>query len=146
MGQMLPIEQSAERAKRYADLWRSGMDAYVANLPRSDCPHEIESQEGVYWGWGWDEGARQDGRPTLCPYTSPALAIWWIELMAGFGEPPPRPFRQDLACPVLGTISDYRCGRNQHIPHKVIDAHPAVGALYRACRSGCPHSKLPKEY
>lgn len=43
-------------------------------------------------------------------------------------------------CPVLGTIGAERCDSHQHRPYS--GANPYRVALYRACRSGCPHSRL----
>lgn len=44
-------------------------------------------------------------------------------------------------CPVLGLISRAKCVEIQRRPFT--PTNPANVALYRACRSGCPHSFLP---
>lgn len=44
-------------------------------------------------------------------------------------------------CPVLGLISRQRCVENQRRPFT--PTNPMNVQLYRACRSGCPHSFLP---
>lgn len=46
-----------------------------------------------------------------------------------------------VECPVLGLISRARCVEIQRRPFT--PTNPANVALYRACRSGCPHSFLP---
>lgn len=46
-----------------------------------------------------------------------------------------------VECPVLGLISRARCVEIQRMPFT--PTNPANVALYRACRSGCPHSFLP---
>lgn len=127
-------------------LWRAGMGAYVAGRPRSECPFPVETQSGVYWGWGWDWCARDDRAFGECPYQHPVLAIWWLEFMAGSERDPPPPFAWQAACPVLGELSSERCAHYQDMPLEFAEIHPTAMALYRACRSGCPFSKLPKEY
>lgn len=44
-------------------------------------------------------------------------------------------------CPVLGLISRARCVEIQRMPFT--PTNPTNVKLYRACRSGCPHSFLP---
>lgn len=51
---------------------------------------------------------------------------------------------QTVRCPVVGDIGLDVCLHHQAEPFKPVN--PLRVKLYRACRSGCPHSKLPKEY
>lgn len=53
---------------------------------------------------------------------------------------------QTVGCPALGDIRKDRCQEYQDRNPKLAAATPITARLYRACRSGCPHSKLPKEY
>lgn len=53
---------------------------------------------------------------------------------------------QTVGCPALGNIRKDRCQEYQDRNPKLASASPVTARLYRACRSGCPHSKLPKEY
>jgi len=46
-------------------------------------------------------------------------------------------------CPVLGEIERDRCEREQSLKHFGTSAMRT--RVYRACRSGCPHSRLKKE-
>jgi hypothetical protein len=43
-------------------------------------------------------------------------------------------------CPVLGEIGTDACQRHQHA--KFSTANPQRVTMYRACRAGCPHSRL----
>jgi len=45
-----------------------------------------------------------------------------------------------VICPVLGDLPGPDCLRNQTAPFSA--ANPQRVALYRACRAGCPHSRL----
>jgi len=45
-----------------------------------------------------------------------------------------------VACPVLGEIGRDRCIREQDKPFSA--ASSVAVRLYRACRSGCPHSRI----
>ncbi len=58
-----------------------------------------------------------------------------IELMA-----------QTVDCPIIGTLLKRRCIEHQTRDSRFATANPLKMQLYRACRSGCPHSKLPREY
>jgi hypothetical protein len=53
---------------------------------------------------------------------------------------------QTVACPVLDNLPKHRCLEYQDRDEKRIFGNPLFMQFYRACRSGCPHSKLPKEY
>lgn len=46
-------------------------------------------------------------------------------------------------CPVLGTLASNRCLEIQGQPFAA--TNPGRVALYRACRNGCPHSRLSQE-
>lgn len=48
------------------------------------------------------------------------------------------------SCPVLGTINKLRCQQEQDRPLQLTNSLRAQ--LYKACRSGCPHSKHAKLY
>jgi hypothetical protein len=49
--------------------------------------------------------------------------------------------RLDLvSCPVLGEIAGDQCRAHQAAPFSA--ANPQRIALYRACRTGCPHSAI----
>lgn len=45
-----------------------------------------------------------------------------------------------VVCPVLGEIGRHRCLSEQKMPFATSNA--ARARVYRACRSGCPHSRL----
>lgn len=45
-----------------------------------------------------------------------------------------------VVCPVLGTIGAEQCDAHQYRPYS--GANPNRVALFRACRGGCPHSRL----
>jgi hypothetical protein len=47
-----------------------------------------------------------------------------------------------VICPVLGDLPGPDCLRNQNAPFSA--ANPQRVALYRACRAGCPHSRLER--
>lgn len=49
-----------------------------------------------------------------------------------------------VVCPVVGEIARSDCEAHQRAPFAA--TNPLRVRLYRACRSGCPHSKLPREY
>ena len=51
--------------------------------------------------------------------------------------------RRTVTCPVQGAIGGDDCVRNQSLPYSC--HNPQRVALYRACRSGCPHSRLTEE-
>jgi len=53
---------------------------------------------------------------------------------------------QTVTCPVVGPLRKDKCLDHQGRDRKFATANPLKSQLYRACRSGCPHSKLPKEY
>jgi len=46
----------------------------------------------------------------------------------------------EVCCPVAGVIPAARCLENQRLPWA--STNPQRVALYRACRNGCPHSRL----
>jgi hypothetical protein len=48
-----------------------------------------------------------------------------------------------VVCPVLGEIGRDRCLDEQKMPFSA--ASSIRSKLYRACRSGCPHSRLGRE-
>ncbi|MGD0564509.1 MAG: transcriptional regulator [Roseiarcus sp.] len=48
-----------------------------------------------------------------------------------------------VECPILGEIERDRCIAEQRFKHSATSAMRAK--LYRACRSGCEHSRLKKE-
>lgn len=49
-------------------------------------------------------------------------------------------------CPAVGDMPKQKCLEHQARPRSMAFVNPYFSKLYRACRSGCPHSKLPKEY
>lgn len=49
-----------------------------------------------------------------------------------------------VECPVLGELPRDACLRHQQRPFAA--TNPSRVQLYYACRSGCPHSRLPQEY
>lgn len=53
---------------------------------------------------------------------------------------------QTVACPVLDNLPKNKCLEYQARDPKLTFGNPVILQFYRACRSGCPHSKLPKEY
>lgn len=53
---------------------------------------------------------------------------------------------QAVECPVIGALAKHKCQEHQARDGRFASANPLTMQLYRACRSGCPHSKLPKEY
>lgn len=53
---------------------------------------------------------------------------------------------QTVTCPVLDALAKHKCREYQERDPKFASASPLTVRLYRACRSGCPHSKLPREY
>lgn len=50
---------------------------------------------------------------------------------------------QTVRCPVIGDIGLDVCLHHQAEPFKPVN--PLRVKLYRACRGGCPHSRLQKE-
>ena len=54
--------------------------------------------------------------------------------------------RQTVDCPIAGDLPKNRCLEHQARDRRFAFVNPLYSKLYRACRSGCPHSKLPKEY
>lgn len=48
-----------------------------------------------------------------------------------------------VLCPVMGEISKRKCVDVQALPFAA--TNPQRVALYKACRSGCPHSSLREE-
>ena len=57
-----------------------------------------------------------------------------------------RLLNQTVDCPVFGDLAKHKCQEHQARDPRFITANPLTMRLYRACRSGCPHSKLPQEY
>lgn len=53
---------------------------------------------------------------------------------------------QTVDCPVIGRLAKHKCLEHQTRDGRFATANPLNMDLYRACRSGCPHSKLPREY
>ncbi|WP_347279608.1 XRE family transcriptional regulator [Plasticicumulans sp.] len=51
-----------------------------------------------------------------------------------------------VRCPVIGDLVRNKCLEHQARERRFASANPLYVRLYRACRSGCPHSRLPKEY
>ena len=49
--------------------------------------------------------------------------------------------RLSVECPVLGNISGEKCSGHQRVK-TVTATNPQTVRLFRACRSGCPHSSL----
>ncbi|MEI2740926.1 MAG: helix-turn-helix transcriptional regulator [Candidatus Competibacter sp.] len=54
--------------------------------------------------------------------------------------------KRQVDCPVAEDMPKHKCLENQARPAQSAFVNPLFAKLYRACRSGCPHSKLPKEY
>ena len=53
---------------------------------------------------------------------------------------------QIVDCPAVGDMPKHKCLEHQGRPRNMATVNPYFSKLYRACRSGCPHSKLPQEY
>lgn len=53
---------------------------------------------------------------------------------------------QTVTCPVIGALRKHKCLEHQGRERRFATANPLKSQLYRACRSGCPHSKLPREF
>lgn len=53
---------------------------------------------------------------------------------------------QTVACPIAGDIPKNKCLEHQSREVRMATVNPLYSRLYRACRSGCPHSQLNKEY
>lgn len=53
---------------------------------------------------------------------------------------------QTVDCPATGDMPKHKCLEHQGRPRSMAFVNPYFSKLYLACRSGCPHSKLPKEY
>lgn len=54
--------------------------------------------------------------------------------------------RQTVDCPIAGDLPKNRCLEHQARDRRFAFVNPLFSKLYRACRSGCPHSRLPREY
>lgn len=54
--------------------------------------------------------------------------------------------RQTVDCPMVGDLPKNRCLEHQARDRRFAFVNPLYSKLYRACRSGCPHSKLTQEY
>jgi len=52
--------------------------------------------------------------------------------------------RPTVSCPLLGTITGAECVANQRIEHPT--SNPLKQAIWRACRSGCPNSRLEARF
>ena len=53
---------------------------------------------------------------------------------------------ETVSCPVLGDLAKHKCLQHQERPIAFATANPIKAQLYRACRAGCPYSKLLREY
>ncbi|WP_048675781.1 transcriptional regulator [Candidatus Competibacter denitrificans] len=53
---------------------------------------------------------------------------------------------QMVDCPVADHMTRQKCREYQNRDPNLTWGNPILLQFYRACRSGCPHSKLPKEY
>ena len=53
---------------------------------------------------------------------------------------------ETVSCPVLGDLAKHKCLQHQERPLAFATANPIKAQLYRACRAGCPYSRLPREY
>lgn len=53
---------------------------------------------------------------------------------------------ETVDCPVAGDLPKNKCLEHQSRPRQFAFVNPLFSKMYRACRSGCQHSKLPKEY
>ena len=49
-------------------------------------------------------------------------------------------------CPAIGEMPKKNCLEHQARQRPFATVNAYYAKLYRACRSGCPYSKLPKEY
>lgn len=47
---------------------------------------------------------------------------------------------KEVVCPVLGALAAHRCQENQRAPYA--STNPIRVRLYKACRAGCPHSRI----
>lgn len=47
-----------------------------------------------------------------------------------------------VICPIMGEIPLHQCDKHQN---NTVTSNPIKLRLYRACRSGCPHSTLPEQ-
>lgn len=142
-----PAHLGDETAERLATLWRAGMGAYLDGRPRADCPYQYQSIEAVYWEWGWEWCAQDDHDPLIFnPYHHPELMKWWWERwQTGSDKKPPFPLSPLVVrCPVLGNISEIGCSAYQTTA--LSQDTRLFMQVNRACRSGCPHSKLAREY
>jgi hypothetical protein len=45
-----------------------------------------------------------------------------------------------IDCPILGSLPKHKCKQHQHCTH--VGSQPQQIRLWKACRSGCPHSQL----
>jgi DNA-binding transcriptional regulator YdaS (Cro superfamily) len=57
-----------------------------------------------------------------------------------------RLMNQTVVCPIAGDLPKHKCQDHQARPLCMATVNPLFSRLYRACRSGCPHSQLNKEY
>ncbi len=53
---------------------------------------------------------------------------------------------QTVGCPIAGEIPKHKCLEHQARDVRMATVNPLYSRLFRACRSGCPFSSLPKEY
>jgi len=51
-----------------------------------------------------------------------------------------------VPCPIAGDIPKQKCLEHQARDVRMATVNPLFSRLYRACRSGCPYSRLPREY
>ena len=51
---------------------------------------------------------------------------------------------QVVNCPILGEISLHDCDKHQR--NTITSGNPQRLRIYKACRSGCPHSQQPKKF
>jgi hypothetical protein len=52
--------------------------------------------------------------------------------------------KQSVSCPVLGEIKNHICLEHQNRPQKFAMVNAQYMKMFRACRSGCPHSNHTK--
>ncbi|MDR8523446.1 helix-turn-helix domain-containing protein [Shewanella fidelis] len=50
--------------------------------------------------------------------------------------------QRTVVCPIMGELPLHQCDKHQN---NTITSNPIKLRLYRACRSGCPHSTLPEQ-
>ena len=51
-----------------------------------------------------------------------------------------------VPCPIAGDIPKQKCLEHQTRDPRMATVNPLYSRLYRACRSGCPFSRLTREY